>query len=330
MKIRVLGAGVYGSHIALALIAAGHDVDVHEVSGRLFNGASGNGPARCHLGPHYPRSLVTRAACQEHTRLFEARYGHLTSGVPINLYAIAHESLVDFGTYRKILRDEIEFITVSRLDQYGLINVEGAIHCGERHFVVDKAREWFTKELGNHVTLNQPPGRVDDARWDWTIDCSFCANDETGVDRFEACITVLIEGPVDKSITIVDGKFPGLYVWNEEKGLTSVTSAKYTPMARYPKWSEARAFLDDLSVADIERQSEDMVDQMAVYYPRVRDEYKIVGHLLAVRALPKSASDARLVDVIRVGERAIRVRAGKIDAIFQAEEIIKKMISEAA
>src|SRR5690242_2891606 len=61
MKIRVLGGGIYGSHIVLALRDAGHAVELHESASRLFSGASGNQPARLHQGAHYPRSKLTRA-----------------------------------------------------------------------------------------------------------------------------------------------------------------------------------------------------------------------------------------------------------------------------
>ena len=66
MKIRVLGGGFYGCHIALSLIRDGHIVELHEVADRLFSGASGNIPARLHCGAHYPRSKLTRDACRDH------------------------------------------------------------------------------------------------------------------------------------------------------------------------------------------------------------------------------------------------------------------------
>jgi hypothetical protein len=34
----------------------------------------------------------------------------------------------------------------------------------------------------------------------------------------------------------------------------------------------------------------------------------------------------RLVDVVRLGERLIRVRAGKIDAVLHAEKLIREML----
>ncbi len=344
MRVRVLGGGVYGTHLTLALAEDGYDVELHEIAPRLFAGASGNQPARLHQGFHYCRSKLTRAACQEHFAEFMARYGHLTHGVPVNVYAVAeHESLLDFGTYKQILRDEIEFVTVEsvtsvssakevtveRPAELGLRNVEGAILTGERHFIVDRAREHFTKALGNRVIYNQPPGEVDDPRWDVTVDCTFCAHDSIGIDRFEACLTVLLEGPTDRAVTVMDGPFGSIYPWDESQGLSSLTSAKWTPLARTPTWGAARVFLDGPTAKDaVAECSRGMFAQMVSFYPRIRDEYRIVDHRLAIRAMPRSAADARLVDVVRIGDRALRVRAGKLDAIFHAERVIRDMLRE--
>jgi hypothetical protein len=92
---------VWLPHLALALKRAdGHEVEVHETRRDIFEGASGNIPARLHQGFHYPRSRLTRAACQITAEAFMARYGHLTRGVPVNIYAVAeHQSLVDFDQY---------------------------------------------------------------------------------------------------------------------------------------------------------------------------------------------------------------------------------------
>lgn len=331
MRIRVLGAGVYGSHLATALLAdAGHEVALHERADHLFAGASGNIPARLHTGQHYPRSKLTRAACQEHHAEFMARYGDFTRGVPVNIYAIAaHESLVDFGTYRQILRGEIEFVTVARPAEYGLRNVEGAILTGERHILIDRLRDHFTAALAGHVYYGMPPGMVDDPAWDATIDCTFCAHENFGVDRFEACLTVLLEGPADRAVTIMDGPFPSLYPWDEERGLCSLTSAKWTPLAHRTTWADARHWLDEECPKGlIECHGQEMFDQMAGFYPRLHDEYRIAEYRTAIRAMPRSAADARLCEIIRVGERALRIRAGKLDAIFHAERIVKAMLAD--
>jgi hypothetical protein len=261
---------------------------------------------------------------------FTAHYGHLTHGVGVNVYAIAaHDSLVDFGTYVQVLRGEVDFITIDRPEEFGLQNVEGAILTGERHLIVDKARAHFTDVLSGRVKYGVSPVVVDDPRWDLTLDCTFCANDEQNIDRFEPCVTALLYGPVDRATTIMDGAFGSLYPWDETEGLSSLTSASLTPISKTCKtWLEAKALLDEQQFCDLTKRGDAMLDQMAHFWPAVRDKYKIAEFKLSIRAMPRSASDARLVDVVRVGERALRVRAGKIDAVFNAERLIKAQIRE--
>jgi hypothetical protein len=328
VRIRVLGGGWYGSHLTAALLAAGHEVELHEIADRLFAGASGANPARLHVGTHYPRSKLTRAACQDHHAEFMRVYGHLTRGVPVNIYAVAdRDSLLDFGTYRQLLRGEIEFITIERPEEFGLRNVEGAILCGERHLVIDEARAFFTATLGDVVQLGRRPGEIDDPNFDMTVDCTFCANDAEAIDRYEPCMTVLLTGKTDRSVTIMDGPFPSIYAWDEMRGLSSLTSAKYTPLSKECRsYGEAKLMLDRIGATEVDERANAMLDQMAEFWPEARERYRIADVRFAVRAMPRSAADARLVDVVRVGERALRVRAGKIDAIFAAERIVKEMI----
>lgn len=328
MRIRVLGGGWYGCSIAVSLIKDGHDVELHEIASHLFAGASGGIPARVHQGQHYPRSFLTRAACQTHSAEFMAAYGHLTHGVPINLYAIAaHDSQVDFEQYRQTLKGEIEYLTVFLPSEYGLQNVEGAILTGERHIVIRKAREHFERALHGLVSFGITPERVDDPAWDFTIDCSFCANDAEAVDRYEPCVTALLEGPTDRAVTVMDGMFPSAYPWDEARGLSSLTSAKLTPISKTCRsYDEAVKVLNAQDFRSIEERAQQMLSDLAYFWPEARERYRIVDHKLSIRAMPRSAADARLVDVVRVGERAVRVRAGKIDAILHAERLVRQII----
>ena len=327
MKIRILGGGWYGCSLSLGLIADGHEVELHEVADRLFAGASGGNPARLHLGFHYPRSGLTQAACQEHHAEFMTLYGHLTRGVPVNLYAIAaQDSLVDFRSYCDTLRGKVEFVTV-RPHEFGLQNVEGAVLTGERHIIIDEARGWFTAQLGGNVKFDAPAGVPDNPGFDVTIDCTFCANDAENIDRFEPCVTALLEGESDRAVTIMDGPFGSIYPWNEAKRLSSLTSALYTPISKTCRtWAEARGILDRQTKADLDARGNVMLDQMTGFWPEARDRYRIADYKLSIRAMPRSAADARLVDVVRLGAQLLRVRAGKIDAVFHAERMIKDML----
>jgi hypothetical protein len=328
VKIRVLGGGWYGCHLTNHLRKAGHDVTLFEVADKLFAGASGGNPARLHIGPHYPRSALTRAACRDHHAEFMGTYGDLTRAVPVNLYAIAsHDSMVDFGTYVQLLKNEIELIQVKPVE-YGLANCEGAILCGERHIVIDRARAFFQAAIGEHCAFGAAkPDVVDSTDWDWTIDCTFCANDAENIDRFEPCVTGLLEGPTFKAVTVMDGPFGSIYPWNEDAGLCSLTSAKFTPFSKTCRtYAQARGILDSLHRDEIVDQCEAMRRQMGEYWPASLDLFKLADAKLSIRAMPRSAADARLVDVVAVGARALRVRAGKIDAIFHAARMIDDVI----
>mgnify|MGYP001573815568 FL=1 len=79
MKIRVVGGGWYGCHIALSLIADGHQVTLFERGYKLFHGASGANQSRLHLGFHYSRDAQTRLESRHSFGEFMASdYGDLT------------------------------------------------------------------------------------------------------------------------------------------------------------------------------------------------------------------------------------------------------------
>lgn len=326
MRIRVLGGGWYGCHIALAMMKEGHEVELHETREALFYGASGCNPARLHLGFHYPRSKVTRAACQEHNALFMKTYGHLTRGILANVYAIAKDdSVVDFGNYCQSLESELEFVRIDKPSEFGLINVEGALLTGERHIVIEEARKYFTDALGDAAKLSMD-GNDSASGWDLTIDCTFCANDSQGIDRYEPCATGLLEGPTNQAVTIMDGPFPSIYPWNEARGLSSLTSAKFTPLARTKTWEEASAILQKCKYNEMRKRADEMLEQISFYWPVAGALFRVVDVCLSIRAMPRSGADARLVDVVKIDDKTLRVRAGKIDAIFHAVTLIKEQM----
>lgn len=329
MRIRIIGGGWYGCHLALALDRLdGVSVELWEAGPALFGGASGANPARLHKGFHYPRSRLTRAACLDHAEAFERTYGALTRAIPVNIYAVAaEESLVDYGTYRQVLRGEVDFIEVLRPEEFGLRGVEGAVLTGERHIVIAAARSFFQDALAGMVRFNTRPGELDSPEWDMTIDCTFCALDAETVDRYEPCVVGLLEGPTDRAVTIMDGPFPSIYPWDEGLGLSSISSAKWTPLSKACRsYEEAKELLEGTSREELELRVRSMQSDMARFWPASKIAYKAVELRTAIRAMPKSGADARLVDVVRVGDRAMRVRAGKIDAIFRAEALVKEAL----
>jgi hypothetical protein len=113
--------------------------------------------------------------------------------------------------------------------------------------VTDRARALFRGEAGRpHPAQHAARRRSRRPGWDWTIDCTFCAHESAGVDRYEPCLVVLLEGPTDRAVTIMDGPFPSLYPWDEAQGLCSLSSALHTPSQQEIRtWWEAQAALQD-------------------------------------------------------------------------------------
>ncbi len=327
MKIRVIGAGFYGCHVAHELLKAGHDVEVHEIKQDIFQGASGCIPARVHEGFHYPRSKLTRDACQRHAKEFTAFYGDFIRTVGVNIYAIAQDrSLVDFAQYVHTLKDEVPFEVITDLEKYGLQNVEGALLTEEKHIVTDHVRDFYKEQLKDVLKFGIAPAEIDHPDFDVTVDATFCAYDNYAIDRFEPCVVGLLTGKCDTAVTIMDGPFGSLYPWNPEKNQLSLSSAKFTPFSKECRtYQEAKAILNSQTRWDRTKRIGDMAEDVAKYYPKMK-EFQIAGAMTSIRAMPLSGADTRLIDVIRVGQSGIRIRAGKIDAVVEATQKIKEMV----
>jgi hypothetical protein len=209
------------------------------------------------------------------------------------------------------------------------MNVEGALLTGERHIVTDDAQNYFERTLSDNIRYNRDAGSIDDPNWDLTIDCTFCANESANIDRYEPCVVGLLKGPTNKAVTIMDGPFGSLYPWNEELGLSSISSAKWTPLSKICiTYDEAQRVLDESTHDELMQRCSQMLDSIAYHYPILHYSHELVDYKTSIRAMPRSGADTRLVDVIQVGENALRVRAGKIDAVFQAQHIVEEWIDD--
>lgn len=329
MKILIRGAGWYGCHLARALRQTRHHVTLTDRRGRMFGGASGSNPARLHLGYHYPRSGATRESCARNNAAFLDLYGALARPVPVNHYAIAeNDSLLDFRTYCAVLNGEAPFELVPDLAAFGYRCLEGAIATPEKHLVIREVREYFERELYD-VWVS---GSSRDQPRDVTIDCTFCAGSSAGIARYEPCVMGLLEGPIDRALTVMDGPFPSVYPWDEEEHLSSITSASLTPMAKCATYEEAQFLLDHTSYAGTMDRAEHMVEQMARFWPEVRERYKLVMVRTGIRAQPASAADARFCAIERstgeFGEVLLTVRPGKIDSVMHAEREVRALLEE--
>jgi hypothetical protein len=99
MRIVVVGAGVYGATIAVALARVGHQVQLHDRHRDLLYGATRANQMRLHLGYHYPRSFPTAKQAMADAERFVARFPNTINRRNQQLYAIAQGSRISPDEY---------------------------------------------------------------------------------------------------------------------------------------------------------------------------------------------------------------------------------------
>ena len=324
MKIRIIGAGWYGCAIAMFLMGEGHDVTVFEKEDGVFAGASGANQSRLHLGFHYPRCAKTRSASLKAHQLFIDTFPNLSTPVPLNIYAIATDSMIDYRSYLSVLRESgSPFFEIDPAG-FGLTNLEGAVQCPERLIQQDEARKFFTEALKDNVQTHTLVLPTFGDEWDWTIDCTFGAFGSEGIALYEPCIMHLYDGPDHMAITVMDGPYASIYPWYT--GGISLTAVNYTPMGRPETYEEAQQIIKDLTDEKIDQNRAGMESTIKGYVPWFDDQWKWRSYVTSIRGVPPSRADSRQC-IVRSEGRFIQVQPGKIDAIFSAARRVREIIN---
>lgn len=329
-RIRIIGGGWYGCHIAATLKEEGHEVTLFEKAGRLFAGASGNNQSRLHLGFHYPRDWNTRVEALSDSVKFMRAYGNMTRAVGCNVYSVAEEvSLIDYVTYRQIMEQSGNQFVEIRPDDFGMANTSGAMLTGERLILEDDAADFFENALCENVVLNQEITDLsEDDGFDWTVDCTFGAFGTHDVEWFEPCVMVLYEGDDDFALTVMDGPMgASIYPWYLPDTV-SLTCVEHTPIHRSKTMEEALSKIDHFRRSEVRKDGvrHRMEERVSRYYPAFTREYVHQGFALSVRVKPKSGSDRRAFVISRPNQHVIRVFPGKITGILGAARHVKTMI----
>lgn len=90
-QIIVIGGGIHGLSVALALAERGAKVLLLEKNPKLFMGTSGATHNRSHLGYHYPRSVEVALECKNGLAVFKKKYPEVFVQPKEGYYVIAKE-----------------------------------------------------------------------------------------------------------------------------------------------------------------------------------------------------------------------------------------------
>jgi len=335
-SIAVIGAGWYGCHIAASLRSLGFAIRVFEKAARPLNAASGNNQFRLHQGFHYPRHYGTRLQSRDGFLRFIERYPDLSKEIGENIYAVPRrDSLVDYLTYRLVMTASgIEFGDL-HAPSIDLCEIEGCLAVSERVVMLERARTYFRRRLGNALHLDTKAESVVETdrgvyvngeRFDFVVDATWGHHDRLPVDViYEPTLLLYIEGdPAFPALTLVDGPLCSIYP-TEEPGIYTLSSVPHTPLGQFPSAQAAAAFQRQINGDMISAKADAMVRQVTQYLPTFPERFRFIGPQISMKTKPVGMADDRSCYVFRSG-RTFQVLAGKIDAIFFAVERILSLL----
>jgi sugar phosphate isomerase/epimerase/nucleoside-diphosphate-sugar epimerase len=349
LKIGIIGAGWFGCHLALVLSRNHHTVKVFEADSTIFSGSSSNNQFRLHQGFHYPRSYKTRRNMPMHFYRFEKEYAEALESIPRNFYAVANDvSLVDFGTYTAVMSAMgIPLKIIHNPADHGVHNVEGMVLTGEKVFKRDAPKAIFQRSLGQMIQLNAriTPEMVEDAgqrifinkeEFDWVINCTY-SQLSIGLCPapkcfYELCLTLVYEDThkhrPEFALTIMDGRLCSLYPFRDGSGrrLATLTSVNDTPLIKSESFQEVQKFQQSLDVSQVLSVKRPLFERViGVYFPGFQSRYAYVSFFFSFKAKPFAESENREC-FVTVSSRVIDVWSGKINAIFDAELAVAKVL----
>lgn len=129
-KIAVIGAGFYGSYIALKLADKGHKVIVFDPEDNTQS-ATLHCQARLHSGMFYVRSIKDLLSCARNFTKFLKIFKPYIYSEFNSYYLIDKNSKVDFDSYKKICKDNGLKTKEVKLDYVNSNSVQGILETNE-------------------------------------------------------------------------------------------------------------------------------------------------------------------------------------------------------
>ena len=152
-RIAVIGAGIFGCEISVALAKSGYDVPLFEKKDEILNGSTTNSVRRLHLGFHYPRSVETAVQSRLGFRKFMERYPESVDSNFPNYYAIAKEdsktTTTEFKAFASAAQIEMSQVPIRELNDIGidLDKIDSVFEAKEGVISVERTRDALHHEL---------------------------------------------------------------------------------------------------------------------------------------------------------------------------------------
>ncbi len=346
MKIAIIGAGFFGSTIALKL-SKKHSVDLFEKKNDILNKASKINQFRFHLGYHYPRSSKTLNEIKSSYRLFINFFSNNVFDKTTNYYAVANkESKVSYKKYLKILKKfklrykiiDKKFPEISNL----ILSEEKVLN----YFKFKKTLKTKLKKSSVNLFLNKELEKKDIINYDKIIVCTYSHNNtllenlagkkNLKKNRYELIEKIIIKLPKkfkNKSYVVVDGKFVCLdpYLGTKYHLLSDVKNSKLEVIKKIKPIfiSPKKKYLDDkihknLNISNFKK----FISHGSIYLPFLK-EAKYIGSFFIVRTIKQNVekTDERVGDIKKIDKKFISILSGKWNTCVNIANKVEKLLS---
>ena len=329
-KIAVIGAGWYGCHISKKLLNLGNKVTIFESQDEIFLGASGSNQNRLHLGYHYPRCNRTRIQSKKGFARFKKEYGFLCERISENIYAISNKkSKLSFDKYLKSVSKLAPLDKLQRVKSIKIKNIENLINVDEEYINFEKAKKYFSKILNSHITFNSEitnesiPQLAEE--YDYVIDCTWGKLSDFSFSKYyESNLFHLYQKKQNDpkfALTIMDGDFFSIFPWRGD--IYSLTNVNKIVLKKFKSFEESIKYNNSIKsdLSFIEEHREACEKQVKEFYPEFLKDFTYLEPKFSNKTKFVSNKDSRYV-IIESVKNLIKVFSGKIDTIFDAEEMI--------
>lgn len=349
MRIAVVGAGIFGSTVAIKLAQAGHEVELFEKGKDILSAASGINLNRLHRGYHYPRSKETALSSKHSERSFRLEYGEAVQDHNDHYYAIAKEkSLISGEAFLNFCLEcglEHEKVDFGHLHSH---MVEFVVKCRESIIDPVKLRGIVKRKIndeGIKLFLEQTFSANQTEDYDLIVNAAY-ANSNSILEKFpdakrqyqfELCeipVLKLPESLKNKSLVMLDGPFFCIDPYSDTgyHGLYNVVhSIHATNVGFYPEIPKEfvslinRGIVENPPITNIAK----FIEAAAEFMVEIR-EAQHIGSMYTVRTvLPNvHGTDERPTLVTRLNDRVINVFSGKLGNCVEAAYEVLRLIEE--
>lgn len=348
MKLAIIGAGIFGSSIAL-ILSKKHQIDLYEFKNSIMQGATRANQLRFHEGYHYPRSIKTVKNIQKAKSSFIKYFGKNFFGNTKNYYIISnYNSKTKYANYINFLKkNKLKFKIIKQNKNKKISNL---IQVNEKNFNYFKIKNFIYKKINKNkkirLILNKSITTKNITKYSKIIITTYNNNNtilkkfnikNLPKRRYELIEKIIIKLPKkysNKSYVVLDGNFVCVdpYLGTNFHLLSDVKNSKIEVLksSTFPNFrNNKKKFINKGIIKNKKNSNFNKFISHSSQFLEFLNQAKYVGSYFVVRTLKinKENTDERLGE-IKFNEKFISVLSSKWNTCIDVANIINKKIND--